>query len=81
MKILVYGSKISDMHSIADRLYHDNQDYHEPVELLTEGNKALFFATTRRVIGILKVESKEAIVQYAREHNYSLDRVLLVAAS
>jgi len=50
------------MHLIADRLYHDNQDYHETVELLIEGNKALFFATTRRVIGILKVESREAIV-------------------
>ncbi|WP_315921974.1 hypothetical protein [Mesorhizobium sp. SP-1A] len=81
MKILVYGAKTSDMHSIANRLYKDNQDYHEPVELRSEGNKALFFATTRRVIGILNVESKEAIVQYAREHNYSLEGVLLVAAS
>lgn len=80
MKIIVYGSAASGKHSIADRLYKDNPEYYEPVELRTEGNKALFFATTRKVIGILHAESKEAIEQYAHDHSYSLDGILLLAS-
>ena len=80
MKIIVYGSASSGKHSVADRLFKDNPDYYEPVELRTEGNKALFFATTRKVIGILHAESREAIEQYAQDHNYSMNGILLMAA-
>ena len=82
MKILVYGTNMSDMRSIADRLYKDNnQGLYEPRELRNDGALAVYFASTRKLIGLMPAVSREAVVEYARTHDYSLDGVILIAAS
>ena len=57
MKIIVYGKLTMDKQTLARKLYLDNEDFQEPVEITTRRRMQMFLADPQPGIGFMSADS------------------------